>query len=462
MSSTALVPQTKQNLSAVRKPQARYLVQSIKLEEAGPPAALTFAMVVIGVLLVAGIFWAMITQVNEVASANGNVVPAGAIYSVQHLEGGVVREVNVRDGQLVDQGDVLMRLAPETAGGADLAQLRARLASLTLQIERLQAVIEGRDPAFEAVLSDLGDLSGIQDLQSIVTNQRELYLSTRENETRQADVLRDQIAQQQAELNRLTALQESQEEEVALLEEQLGIRQELANRGLAARLTVIETERDYNRALGSLQETADNLARTQSALDEVETRLAELESRLRSEALDQLSTARSERAEVLEQLTGVSERVRRLDLVAPVRGLVQGMEVSNVGAVVQPGQLVMEIVPVGDDLEVEARVNPRDRGHIEVGQPAEVRVSSYDFARFGSVPATLDRISPSTFLDENQQPYYQVFLSLDRSHVGPDPSLNPILPGMTVQADIRTGSKKVIDYLLRPIIRGFSNAFDER
>lgn len=461
MSSTALIPQTKQQLGSTRKPQARFLVQSIKLEEAGPPKAMTLSMFIIVALMAFGVVWSMFATLDEVAKASGNVVPTGSIHVVQHLEGGIVREINVRSGQLVEEGDLLMRLSPERSE-ADLDQVLARNVTLSLEIERLSALIETRSPNFRAAVSGIDGVETIDELDALIADQRDLYDSTINNEIEQVQVLEAQILQQQAELSGFVAQGDALRSELASLEESLRIRRQLLADGLTSRLVVLDLERDFARTEGSLQESEDNITRAQAAINEVRTRLAELQSRLRSDALSSLAQARGERAETIEQLSGLSDRVQRLEVLAPLRGVIQGMEVSSVGAVVQPGAQIMEVVPADGLIEVEARILPRDRGHIDIGQPAEVRVSSFDFARFGSVAGVLTRISPSTFLDENQQPYYQVFVELEKNYVGPDPRFNQILPGMTAEVDVRTGQKTVFDYLARPVLRGLNSAFSER
>ena len=170
----------------------------------------------------------------------------------------------------------------------------------------------------------------------------------------------------------------------------------------------------------------------------------------------------AELAEVEEALRDLRDRVERLEVRAPVRGVVNALAVHSVNAVIQPGQELLEIVPMADELVVEARVMPHDIGHVEEGQAADIRVSSYDFARFGAVLGVVRQLSASTYLDENLQPYYRAVIALDQDHVGDQPGVNRIIPGMTVEADIKTGSKTILDYLLRPVSRGLSSAFQER
>lgn len=163
-----------------------------------------------------------------------------------------------------------------------------------------------------------------------------------------------------------------------------------------------------------------------------------------------------------QSLVRLQDRVQRLQITAPVGGIVQGLTVTSINAVVEPGQVILRVVPVDDELIVESRISPRDIGHVHPGQQADVRFDSYDYARFGSISGTVRRISPSTYLDEHRNPYYRAEIRLSKYYLADQPAALRIIPGMTVQADIRTGSKSILDYLVKPISRGFATAFRER
>ena len=158
----------------------------------------------------------------------------------------------------------------------------------------------------------------------------------------------------------------------------------------------------------------------------------------------------------------LQDRLQRMEIRSSVDGIVQGLSLGSGSAVVEPGQLIMEIVPTDDELVVEARVSPADIGHVKQGQPSDIKIDSYDPAKFGSVKGQVRRISANTYLNEKSQPYYRVEISLEKDHLGKASDSLRIIPGMTVMADIITGSKTILDYLLKPINRGMDNAFSER
>ena len=450
--SRAVIPSPSGQTGHGIRARSRFLIQSIKLEESGPPGAISGAMLLISVLILAAIGWAMVTDVDEVALASGEVVPAGSVHSVQHLEGGIVSSILVREGDMVEAGAPLLRIAP-TATRSDLNQMLVRRASLLLQVERLHAFAESRVPDFDSVIDGYEELKG---------DQQAIFRTQVANRTNQVIVVRSQLSQAEGEFQRLTNRAQSLREQIAFLREELAIRQRLLDQGLMSRIVFLDTQRELAQAEGSLGETTDSMRESESSIAELKGRADELVGRLENEALTQAGEISSELAQVQQALANLTDRVERLDVRSPVRGIVTSLKTLTISTVIQPGEVLMEIVPVGDEMVVEARISPNDIGHVEPGQGADIRVSSYDFSRFGAVSGTVRQISATTFVDEQLKPYYRAVIALDRSFVGDMPGINPIIPGMTVQADIKTGSKSILDYLLRPVYRGLHSAFRER
>ncbi len=206
----------------------------------------------------------------------------------------------------------------------------------------------------------------------------------------------------------------------------------------------------------------DDVIVARTAYEESKQRRLELYARKNQEIELEAGTIANELAEVSSSLIRLRDRVKRLSVYAPVGGIVQGLSISSVNEVVAPGHVITQIVPVQDELIIEAKIKPQDIGHVHTGQTAKVKFSSYDSGRFGSLEGRVDRISPSTYLDGERNPYYRAELKLEKNYLGSDPEQLKILPGMMVTADIRTGEKSILDYLMKPVTRGFSNAFKER
>ncbi len=199
------------------------------------------------------------------------------------------------------------------------------------------------------------------------------------------------------------------------------------------------------------------------ALGELDKRIGDLDNNVRQDALNELGAVTGEMAQIQDSMERLRDRVKRLEVVAPVKGFVQNLKAKTMGSVVPAGGVLMEIVPVDDELLVETKISTRDVGHLQAGQKAAVKVASYDFVRFGSIEGELTRISATTYVDEKENtPYYKGWIRLQQPYVGYNPEENRILPGMTVQSDIITGDKTLLEYLLKPIQRSLAQAFRER
>ena len=432
--------------------RARFLAQAIQLEEKGPSGVASAAVFLIVFLLVAGVAWSAVTRVSETANAPGEVIPAGLNVNVQHLEGGLVEDIWVRDGDAVEKGDHLLRLDP-TVVRSELEQMRIREASLSFESERLSALIEDRDPEF-------GDMA--DDYPLLARKQMTLYLAQKNSHAREIAVVESQIRQRESELTRQRNEVESLENQVGLYDEQLTLRNQLENKKLVARTEVLSVETRLAEARGDLRRARDGIAVSISSLEEANQRLIELGALYFKDMELEASRVASELAEVSQSLVRLEQRVNRTTVVAPVTGIVQGLSINSRNAVLEPGGVIMQIIPTDDDLVVEARISPNDIGHVHPGQLADVRIDSYDSARFGSVKGEVGRLSATTYLDEQQRPYYRAEIKLARDHLGAKPGELRIIPGMTVNASIKTGSKTILDYLIKPIQRGLDRSFAER
>ena len=437
--------------AAKRQRLIRYLSQPLILEEAGPPSVLLHLLSLCSLFVVGFVLWAMVTPMKETAATNGQIIPAGSVHVVQHLEGGIIAELAVRNGQVVGPGELLIRLQEEAARG-ELDQLRAREATMALKAERLRALVLGFEPDFSAG-SDYPGL--IEDETAILALQK----NARES---QVAVLLSRIEQREAEIAALEEQRKNLANQLAIVEQQVEMRRKLAAKKLIPQLDLLESERSLADSVGQLNSLMADITRAKGALAESRNEIFELEAQLGAKAVTEMGEVSGELAQVREALRKLEDRADRLEIRAPVRGIVKGLATRTIGAVVPPGETVMEIVPFDDTLVAEVRIQPRDVGHLTVGQPAQVKVTTYDVARYGVVEGTLARISASTFRDEDGEPYYKGVIELSKAHVGETPGLNPILPGMVVEADIATGSKSLLRYLLKPVFRSLDGALSER
>jgi len=400
-------------------------------------------VVLIGILTISFIGWASVASVEEVTKASGSVVPSSYVQAIQHLEGGIVREILIEEGRIVRKGEALIRLDNTTAN-ADLGQMKARQTALAMQAARLRSYAIGGD---DAVLTE---------------EERAILQSMEEARGNQMSVLSEQMAQRHKELEGLSASRRALEKSVAMMEEEVRIHESMAEKGIGSKLMALNSQRELVQVNGQLSETRSQEQRARKAIAEAQSRLQSLDSDLRQEAMKNLGQVEAELSEINQTITKLESVARRTTIESPVNGIVKGLAVHTEGAVIEPGRLLMEIVPIEDDLVVEAMVSPTQIGNLVPGQKASIKVSAYDFARYGSVTGILDSVSATSFQTEEGESFYKMKIRLDQNHVGTKPGFNIILPGMTVQADIITGKKTILQYLLKPLRVVTDNAFYER
>lgn len=432
--------------------QRRFLGLAEQLEESGPPKLATLAITLTAILFLAGIFWACVTEIDEVAIAEGAIVPSGNIQIVQHLDGGIVQEILVRKGDLVEKGQELV-VMDGGATQAELLKARARAAALSLQAERLQAFAQERAPRFDQVAPNYSDL---------IADQQEIYDLQVKNRKHQRSVLEQQIAESLIDYQTLIQQVDHLKKQVALAQESADMRQTLFEKGLATKPAWLDAQRDLEQARSNLVSAGGSVSQAKERADEAREKLRETNSRLANDAMDQMGSITSELAELQETIKVNEQRVLRLAVRSPVTGIVKDLTIAGVGEVISPGGKLAEIVPEQDQLVVEAKLQPKDVGNIRIGNDVIVKVSAFDFARFGGIHGKLTHLSASTFEDERTgESYYKATVSLDKNYVGPNAMVHRLRPGMVVQASVHSGERTVIEYLTKPIRNTLSDALHE-
>jgi len=432
-------------------PDEKLLALPLALEEGKAPRVASLIMMVVSGFVALAIVWASVTTVRELAVAAGQVEPAGSVLTVKHLEGGVIGDILVSNGELVEAGDTLVTFQP-TLLGADLDQAQAKAATLTLKSERLLAFIEEREPVFEFKPA----------FRHLAAEQLETWRLQSASRGEQRAVATSRIAQREAELSSLERRVVNLNTQVDILEEQVGMRRGLLEKGLVSRIAFLESQRAVEQTRGELISSQGRVAEVTQAIMEAERNLSELNARLVDEAKQDQAQALGELEEVNSQIAKARDRVKRLAVRAPARGVVKGLTVHTVGDVVRPGDPVLEIVPLDDALVAQVEVDPKDIGHISIGDRAHVRITTYDPARFGQLEGSVAKISASTFENDRGEHFYHATISLDRNFVGSNMDKHLVLPGMVVNAEIVTGSKSIVRYLLKPVFRSLDTAFSER
>lgn len=443
--------QDKKAVSRGQYKQTRYLSQAIQLEEAVNPHIIRATVMMVSLAVVIFLVWAAFTNINEIARTPGEIVPQGYQQTVQHFEGGMVREIHVHDGDMVEPGDVLLSLSG--AGlNEDMERALSKQMSLEMQAERLWAFVEGREPDFSKFK---------QADEKMVADQMSFFAAMRSAREKEEAIIRGQIIQKQQKVQSLESDLQVERKNFAIVNDMHSRRLTLNKQGYASDMQLLEEQKRLNDIQGEINRLQSQVVTARSEITEFEGRLDSLSAGHRDSANEKLDSVLAEKSQNAQLIEKLEERMGRLLVRSPSHGLVKGMTVNTVGEVVKPGQTVMEIVPLDKELEVQVKIAPKDIGYLKVDQPVEVKVSTFDFSRYGSVRGRLIHISATTFTDDNGGRYYNGRVALDKNYVGNNPD-NIVLPGMTVMADIITGRKTILQYLLKPIHRSINTAFSER
>jgi len=435
-----------------RTEQLRILSQSVFLEEARTPYMVRGTMLVICLAFIAFIAWASVTTIEELARTTGEIVPSTYVQTVQHLDGGVVAAIEVREDEPVRKGQVLIRLRGDDVRH-EYKRVETRFIALQIQKARLEAYLEGDDSRVDALAARYPDL---------VRSQKLILEGMLASLAQQEKVLREQIAQKERELAALQQELANGKKSLAIARTAFATQEKLYRERLVSETAYLAAKRELNEQRGRLETLAIRIQQAKATIEEYEGRLASQVAQNRAQILERLGALETEYEETKTLLDKLAARIDRLDIRSPVDGVVKGLTVHTIGGVITPGQKILEVVPTGTEVIAEVKISPNDIGHVAVGSQAIVKVTSYDFSRYGALTGTVTAISATTFSNQRGQTYYKGIVKLAKNYLGNDPSRNLVLPGMIVNADIVTGEKTLMAYFLKPIHKALSSSFRER
>ncbi|ANF83592.1 HlyD family type I secretion periplasmic adaptor subunit [Pseudomonas sp. M5A4_2d] len=400
------------------------------------------------------VVWAGFSSIDEVTRGDGKAIPSSKLQKIQNLEGGIVSELYVKEGQIVEAGAPLIRL-DDTRFVSNAGETEALRLAMQLRVERLSAQVDDRplnipDEVLKAAPSQ-------------AANERSLYESRRQQLKDEVGGLQEQLVQRQQELREFTSKQGQYRSQLSLQRQEINMSEPLVAQGAVSPVEVLRLKRAEMETRGQLDATTLAIPRAESAIKEVQRKIDETRGKFRSEALTQLNEARTELNKAESTGRALEDRVSRTLVTSPVRGIVKQLLVNTVGGVIQPGSDMVEIVPLNDTLLVEAKIRPQDIAFLHPGQEAIVKFTAYDYTIYGGLKAKLERIGADTITDEDKKTtYYMITLRTDRSHLGTDEKPLLIIPGMVASVDIITGKKSILSYLLKPIIKARAEALHER
>jgi membrane fusion protein, adhesin transport system len=425
--------------------QLRLLGLTAVLEEATTPYLVRTSTLIISLAFITFLVWTGFAKIKEVARTVGEIVPSGHIQVIQHLEGGMVEEILVQEDELVKKGQILLRIRGESIH-ADLSRLVTRQKYIQKRQDRLKGFLDSRQSVKNNTANEKYDiLSGM-----LVAQQHE------------KEVLKEQIIQKNEQIRLIKQEKITVLKNLEIAEQSFKTQKELYEERLVPQTNYLNALQEITSRRGQLDTMDIQVTQAENSVKEFEWRLQSQDSKSRDDVLQQLGLVKNEMIENQELITKLKTQIKRLELRSPTHGIVKGLEVHTIGGVIPPGQPLMEIVPLNEELLAEVKVSPADIGHVKKGDHVTVKVTTFDFSRYGSIDGTITGLSATTFTNEQGAPYYKGLIKLEKNYVGNNPEMNKVLPGMIVNADVITGEKSLLAYLLKPIHRSLNSAFIER
>lgn len=401
------------------------------------------------------IAWAFVARLDEVAIAEGEVVPEGKVKVIQHLEGGVIREIMVADGAEVREGTPLI-LLDLPVSSLNKEELQARMDGYMLQRARLEAELHEKPVIFPE--------EEAKRQPALVESERRSFEARRHALKATLTVLNDQARQKGLEVQEYETKQRSITTSLRLAQERLAMSTDLIKSGLASKMEHVQMQAQVEDLKGQLDSVRASIPRALAAQEEARGRIDEEKARFQRTAQSEMSEAELNIARTRELFNQATDQQRRTLIASPIDGIVKNMRSNTIGGVVRPGDPIMEIVPLHERLQVDAKLNPMDRGYVQTGQRATVKISAYDYTTYGGLEGDVILVAPDTTVPQtpNAQPYYRVVVQTDRAYIGDEKAKRLISAGMQATVEIHTGTRSIMEFLVKPVIKLRHEAFRER
>ena len=404
----------------------------------------------IAVAFTIALMWSAVSRIDEVTRGEGKVIPSRQLQVLQSLDGGVVSEILVHEGDIVQPEQVLLKI-DQTRFVSSVRESRVQYTALLAKAARLRALTEGLPFVIPPEVA--------KEDPKTVEEERNLYESRRNELETTTSIAKQQLTQRQQELVEVRAKFEQASRAYDLSAKELSVTKPLIASGAVSEVELLRLERDVGRFRGERDMASAQISRIQASISEANHKLDEVSISFRNESGKELADTMAKLNSLAESSVGLSDKVSRSVLRSPVKGTVKRLLVNTVGGVVQPGKDIVEVVPLEDNLLLEARVLPRDIAFLRPGQKVMVKFTAYDFAIYGGLEGKLEHIGADSVVDEKGNAFYTVRVRTDQSTLGNN---LPVIPGMVAEVDIITGEKSVLTYLLKPVLRAKARAFTER
>ncbi len=399
------------------------------------------------------IVWASLADIDEITKGEGKIIPSQQLQIIQNLEGGIVSEILVKEGDFVKKGEVLLKIDDKNFASS-FSESKLRYVELKAKAMRLEA--EANNAPFEIAVN------ASEDMSKQIVYEKSLFNSNKEQMNQNLQIINEQISQRENEYKELQAKISQLQDGNNFVEREIKIMEPLVKKGLVSEIEFLQLKRQANAIKGELQAATLAIPRVQSTILEAKSKINEVSLAFQNRAKKELNEAVAEMSRLDETQTSLQDRVERTMVRAPMNGTIKRLLVNTISGVVKPGMDIMEIVPAEDALLVEAKIKPSDVAYLRPGLEAMVKFTAYDYSIHGGLKGKLTFISADTITNEKGESYYLVHIKTDKNALGTPEKPLYIMVGMTVTVDILTGRKTVLDFILKPILKAKQNALRER
>ncbi|HJN51305.1 MAG: HlyD family type I secretion periplasmic adaptor subunit [Pseudomonadales bacterium] len=440
-------------MDAIDREDMQFMLETAAAEIEALPISLHLILWSSVLFLLSALIWANWATLDELARADGRVIPSSQVQIIQNLEGGILAEVLCRQGDRIDKGDILLRL-DDTRFASSYNEGKLSSHALQSLIARLESEVTGTAFVPPADFPAEG--------QALLARELSLYRSRQVELNAALDILTQQLSQQTQTLRELESEIGKYDKNAQLAEQELALTEPLVETGAVSQVELLRLQVAVNESVGRLDVARLAIPKIESAITEAEGKISERKQQFISDAQAQLNEAKTQFSRLSISNVALQDRVQRTDVRSPVDGTVKQILVNTIGGIIQPGMDLIEIVPANDTLLVEAKIRPSDIAFIHPGQKATVKLTAYDFSIYGGLDSVLELISADTITDERGEHFFQIQVRTNRNYLGSKENPLPIMPGMIASVDILTGKKTVMDYILKPLKRAQASALSER
>ncbi len=418
-----------------------------------PALSANLILICIALLVVLFFIWASVCEIEILARGQGQVVPTREIQVVQSLEGGILQDLLVGEGDIVEKGQVLLRIS-DIQFSSEERGTEARFLSLAAKKARLQAEARGLTFKLPEQIAEK--------VPAIAANEQSLYDSRQSELANAVAILEDKIGKSEAELAELAARISTFASSRSLLREELEITRKMVAQKAAPKIDEIRLQRELSDISGQIRAAQERRTGLEAQLRAANNELKDQEDKFRTQALSELNEVETEISSLQESLKTIEDRVFRTEVRSPARGVVNNIAIKTIGGVIEPAQKLVEIVPIDDDLKIIAKVSPNDIAFLKKGQDVKVKISAYDPRRYGTLDGRLVRVSASSVSDREGNIFFEIEVNTDRNYLGTEDKPLPVTPGMVAQVDIITGKRTIMEYLAKPVLQARDQALRER